>query len=73
MQTPDRIVACRGVKQVERITSAERGQHVTMALAVSAAGVCVPPFFIFPRVYIDNTCLLVHHWAAAAVLTSPAG
>lgn len=54
VQTPNRIVTLRGMKQVGRITSAERGQHVTMALAVSAGGTCIPPYFVFPRARFQN-------------------
>lgn len=46
----DRVVARRGVKQVGRVTSAERRILVTLACAVSATGNTVLPFFIFPRV-----------------------
>ncbi|KAJ8892903.1 hypothetical protein PR048_005484 [Dryococelus australis] len=38
VQRLDHIVATKGVKQVESMTSAERGSLVTMALAVSATG-----------------------------------
>lgn len=51
VQKPNRIIARRGFKQVGRITSQERGTLVTMALAVSATGNSIPPFFIFPRVH----------------------
>ncbi|XP_051156768.1 uncharacterized protein LOC127278881 [Leptopilina boulardi] len=50
VQRPDRVIAKRGVKQVGKLTSAERGQLITIALAVSATGSSIPPFFIFPRV-----------------------
>lgn len=50
VQKPNRIVGRRGYKQVGRVTSQERGTLVTMALAVSATGNSVPPFFVFPRV-----------------------
>lgn len=50
VQTPNRVISRRGFKQVGRITSAERGTLVTLASAVSATGVSIPPFFIFPRV-----------------------
>ena len=50
VQKPDRIVARRSFRQIGRVTSAERGSLVTMALAVSAIGNSVPPFFVFPRV-----------------------
>lgn len=51
VQRPERVVARRGVKQIGSITSAERGSLVTMALAVSATGNSIPPFFVFPRVH----------------------
>jgi len=55
VQNPNRVVARRGVKQLGKMTSGERGTLVTMALAVSATGNVVPPFFIFPRVkYYDH-------------------
>ncbi|XP_045480922.1 MFS-type transporter clz9-like [Harmonia axyridis] len=50
VQKPNKVIARRGFKQIGRITSAERGSLVTMALAVSAAGNSIPPFFVFPRV-----------------------
>lgn len=46
---PDRVISRRGRKQVGRITAAERGTVVSMALAVCANGTRVPPFLIFPR------------------------
>ena len=49
MQKPDRIVASKGVKQVGAVTSAERAQLVTLAVAVSATGTLTPPHFVFPR------------------------
>jgi hypothetical protein len=49
VQRPNRVVARRGVKQVGAVTSSERGTLVTMALAISAIGNQVPPFFVFPR------------------------
>ena len=55
VQNPNRVVARRGVKQLGKMTSGERGTLVTMALAVSATGNVVPLIFIFPRVkYHDH-------------------
>lgn len=50
VQAPSRIVAPKGVKQLGSMTSAERGQLVTVICAVSATGNHVPPMMIFPRV-----------------------
>lgn len=54
VQRPDKVVARRGFKQIGRITSAERGSLVTLAVAVSASGTYIPPFFIFPRVHFKD-------------------
>lgn len=54
VQKPDRVVARKGVKQIGRITSAERGTLVTMAISVSAIGNSTPPFFVFPRVHFKD-------------------
>lgn len=51
---PERVVAERGVRQVARIVSGDRGTMVTLALAVSAGGVALPPFYIFPRVRLPS-------------------
>ncbi|CAM1313489.1 Uncharacterised protein g6278 [Pycnogonum litorale] len=52
---PKKKVSRKGAKQVGDITSAERGQLVTVCPAVSATGNTVPPLFIFPRVnYRDH-------------------
>lgn len=50
MQNLGKIVAQKGVKQVEAVTSAGRGKLVTLCCAVNALGHSVPPMFIFPRV-----------------------
>jgi hypothetical protein len=55
VQKPRNVVASRGTKQVGAVSSAERGQNVTLCTAVSAVGTFVPPMFVFPRVnYKDH-------------------
>ncbi|XP_065315310.1 uncharacterized protein LOC135924190 [Gordionus sp. m RMFG-2023] len=49
VQTPSKIIAQKGQKQVGSITSAERGTLITLALAVNAIGHTIPPMFPFPR------------------------
>ncbi|KAJ8352235.1 hypothetical protein SKAU_G00237110 [Synaphobranchus kaupii] len=49
VQTPNRIIAAKGKKQVGAMTSAERGTLVTLAMAVNALGNHIPPHFIFHR------------------------
>jgi len=51
VQKPKKIVTAKGVKQVGAITSAERGELVTVALSVSADGKMIPPMFIFQERY----------------------
>lgn len=47
---PSKIVTVRGRRQVGILTSAERGQLVTVEVCMSAAGHYILPLFIFPRV-----------------------
>lgn len=44
---PKNVIAKRGAKQIGRVTSGERGQNVTLACTVSAAGQALPPFLCF--------------------------
>lgn len=48
-QLPDRVVARQGFKQIGRVTSAERGSLVTVAVAVSPSSNSIPPFRISPK------------------------
>lgn len=45
-----KVLAQKGTKQVGLISSAERGELVTMCCCVNAAGISLPPVYIFPRV-----------------------
>ncbi|XP_039947759.1 uncharacterized protein LOC120766387 [Bactrocera tryoni] len=51
---PVKTIARKGQKQVGSSTSAEKGTNVSLALAVSASGQSIPPFFLFPRVNIKE-------------------
>ncbi|XP_018308648.1 uncharacterized protein [Mycetomoellerius zeteki] len=52
---PDRVIVRREMKQLGKLISTERGALVTIAVAVSAIGNMVPPFFIFPKDhYVDH-------------------
>lgn len=46
---PGAIISQKGLKQVSKATSAERGQTLTVCCAVNAVGNCIPPFFVFTR------------------------
>jgi len=49
VQNPPKVFAAKGKKQVGAITSAERGEHVTVVVCVNAIGNLVPPALIMPR------------------------
>ena len=63
VQKPKRVLAETGVKQVSSVVSQERGTLVTLCCAVNAIGNSIPPYFVFPRVHVQN------HW----LLTAPPG
>lgn len=49
VQKPKKVVAARGKKQIGAATSAERGELVTHACVINAAGNLMTPMFVFPR------------------------
>lgn len=57
VQTPAKIVAPKGVKQIGSCTSGERGNLITMIAAVNAIGNHIPPMLIFPRVFFKERML----------------
>lgn len=67
VQKPERVVGRRGAKQIGKLTSAERGTLVTLGVAVSAGGNCLPPYFVFPRVRYQE------HWVIPGPLGSEGG
>lgn len=52
-----KVIACKNVKQVGKMTSGERGTLVTMLATINAAGNSVPPFMVFPRVHFKEAML----------------
>lgn len=48
-KTKSKIIALKGRKQVGSLSSAERGQTVTVEICLNAAGTYMPPLIIFPR------------------------
>lgn len=49
VQRCPKIIAPKKLRQVGLVTSAERGQTVTVLNAINALGNSIPPFFVFPR------------------------
>lgn len=50
VQNPPNVVAPKGAKQVGNVTSAERGELITVSACVNALGNHIPPMMVFPRV-----------------------
>lgn len=48
-KTKSKILAMKGRKQVGLLSSAERGQTITVEICFNAAGTYMPPLMIFPR------------------------
>lgn len=48
VQKPDRFVVRKGMKQIGRVTSSEKGTLVTLAFEVSVGGNTAPLYFVFP-------------------------
>ncbi|XP_046385714.1 uncharacterized protein LOC124155713 [Ischnura elegans] len=71
VQKPDRVIAREGFRQIG--TSAERGTLVTVALAVSAAGISIPPFIVFPGVNFKEHFLTDGPVGSAVVDANPSG
>lgn len=55
VQAPGKVVSATGKKQVGSISSQERGELTTMCCAISASGNHIPPFYIFPRVFMKES------------------
>ena len=52
------VVALTGKKRIGLVTSAERGELVTVLYTVGASGVVVPPMFVFPRFNFRNNFIV---------------
>ena len=46
---PEKVIGSKGVRQVGKVTSGERGQTVTLICAMNAVGTNLSPLMIFPR------------------------
>lgn len=54
---PGRIISQKGVKQIGKITSAERGDLVTAICCMNAAGNYIPPMLLYPRKLMNDRLL----------------
>nr|XP_023020648.1 uncharacterized protein LOC111509188 [Leptinotarsa decemlineata] len=71
VQNPPKIVAPKGVKQVGNVTSAERGELITVSACVNALGNHIPPMMIFPRVNYKDHMLDLASNAGVVIVTFP--
>lgn len=67
-----KILATKGRKQVGVLTSAERGQHLTVVCCLNAIGTYVPPVLLFPRKNMKNE-LMDHAPVGALGLAQESG
>ncbi|XP_049772287.1 uncharacterized protein LOC126156742 [Schistocerca cancellata] len=58
VQKSQKILAVKGVKQVNKATSAECGTLVTTCCIINALGSSLPPVMIFPRVNFKDHIIL---------------
>jgi len=72
VQVPGKILDQRGSKQVGRVVSAERGTTTTVVCGMNAAGMFVPPMFIFKRKNM-NSLLMKNSPPGALGVPSPSG
>jgi len=49
VQTPNKVIAKKGCKQVGKVVSAEKGLTTTVVCAMSPSGIYVPPMMLFKR------------------------
>lgn len=49
-----KILGPKGIKQLGKVVSWERGRNITVVCAISASGNYVPPMFIYPRERMSN-------------------
>ena len=53
-----KILAEKGTKQVGSVVSKKSGTLVTLCCAVNGIGTSIPPYFVFPRVNVQDNWLL---------------
>ena len=70
---PKDIVTGIEKKQVGSMTSAERGELVTIVYMIGASGAVLPPMFIFSRVWRLLTVTKVYQLTLSSVSTNPTG
>lgn len=72
VQKHEKVIAIKKVRQVGKLTSAERGKNVTKMFCMSAMGQFIPPFFIFPR-QRTNERLMINASPESDAVVQPKG
>ncbi|CAK1588229.1 unnamed protein product [Parnassius mnemosyne] len=67
-----KVLAPKAIRQVGKLTSAERGKNIIVLFCMSANGHYIPPFFVFPR-QIMNERLMVNAPAESIGVAQPKG
>ncbi|XP_037293571.1 uncharacterized protein LOC119189035 [Manduca sexta] len=53
-----KVLAPKAIRQVGKLTSAERGKNITVLFCMSANGHFIPPFFVFPRQRMNERLMM---------------
>lgn len=53
-----KVIAPKAIRQVGKLTSAERGKNITVLFCMSANGHFIPPFFVFPRQRMNERLMM---------------
>jgi len=72
VQKHQKVLAVKSVRQVGKLTSAERGKNITIFFCMSANGYFIPPFFVFPRQKM-NKRLMINAPAQSEGVAQPKG
>lgn len=53
-----KVLAFKAIRQVGKLTSAERGKNITVLFCMGAHGQFIPPFFVFPRQRMNDRLMI---------------
>ena len=67
-----KVLAPKAVRQVGKLTSAQRGKNITVLFCISTNGHFIPLFFVFPRQRMDDR-LMINAPAVSVRVAQPKG
>ena len=53
-----KLVSPKGIRRVSKVVSGERGKNVTVVCGMSASGLFIPPFLLYPRKRMKTVFLI---------------